>query len=202
MADTKSQEVVSSSAILQLFPVQGEWREGDYFSLPGNRLVELVRGCIEVLPMPSMLHQFITRLVFLWMNEFVERNKLGIVMQAPTRVKIEERHFREPDVLFVATKHRGRYHEQYWESIDLAVEVVSPDAPDRDLIDKRNDYARAGIPEYWIIDPRDESITVLQLVGQEYKITNGNQRQSTAKSFVLDGFSVDARQLFLQSRSN
>ena len=32
-------------------------------------------------------------------------------------------------------------------------EVVSPDRPERDLVDKRIDYAEAGIPEYWVVDP-------------------------------------------------
>ncbi len=40
----------ASVAILELFPRQGEWRDGDYFSLPGNRMVELVHGHVEVLP--------------------------------------------------------------------------------------------------------------------------------------------------------
>jgi len=50
-------ESFPSTAILQLFPAQGEWRDGDYFSLPGNRCVELVDGFVEVLPTPSLQHQ-------------------------------------------------------------------------------------------------------------------------------------------------
>ena len=45
----------ASVAILELFPRQGEWRDGDYFSLPSNRMVELVNGHVEVLPVPSLL---------------------------------------------------------------------------------------------------------------------------------------------------
>jgi len=43
----------------------------------------------------------------------------------------------------------------------LALEVVSPDKPDRDLIDKRGDYAEAGVHEYWIINPAADTVTVL-----------------------------------------
>ena len=108
MATSDLPKMQPSTAILELFPLQGDWRDGDYFALPGNRLVELVRGHVEVLPVPSMLHQFIARLVFLQMNEFVDRADLGIVMSAPTKVRIDDRHYREPDVLFFSARNRQR----------------------------------------------------------------------------------------------
>lgn len=46
-----------------------------------------------------------------------------------------------------------RRQDAYWTGADLAVEVVSEDDPGRDLITKRLEYAQAGIPEYWIVDP-------------------------------------------------
>jgi Uma2 family endonuclease len=189
-ADVKSN---SSAAILDLFPRQGEWRDGDYFALPGNRLVELVNGSIEVLPGPSLLHQFIARLMFLSLHEFCERNKSGIVMTAPTRVRVSDRHYREPDVLFISSRNLGRRQEQYWETADLVVEILSPDDPDRDLIDKRRDYANAGIPEYWIVDPRDKTIHVLTLDGTQYSATCTSQ---VAESGLLSGFQVDVMELF------
>ena len=196
----KMSKTTPSTTILELFPHQGEWRAGDYFALPGNRMVELVRGHVEVLPMPSLLHQFLARLLFLQMHEFVDARNLGIVMTAPTRVRIDALHFREPDVLFVAKQNQARRHEQYWEVIDIAIEIVSPDDLDRDLIDKRDDYACAGIPEYWIVDPRDDSIQVLQLADGSYRETD-SECHSTATSIVLDGFSVDVAELFREARA-
>jgi len=46
------------------------------------------------------------------------------------------------------------------------VEIVSPDDPDRDLVEKVADYAEAGIPEYWIVNPNTATISVLRLVLQ------------------------------------
>lgn len=190
-----------STVILDLFPRQGEWRDGDYFSLPGNRMIELVRANVEVLPTPSLLHQFLARLIFLQMHEFVERGNLGIVMSGPTRVRIGDRHYREPDILFVASRNRRRHHEQYWETVDLVVEIISPDDPDRDVIDKRIDYAQLGIPEYWIVDPRDDSILVLELRAGRYHTTNEPSRTTIALSVVLSGLSLDVAWLFSEARS-
>jgi len=191
----------ASVAILELFPRQGEWREGDYFSLPGNHLVELVNGHVEVLPVPSLLHQFIARLVFLQMHEFVEQSNLGIVMSAPTRVRISERHFREPDVLFVSQANSKRRQEQFWETANPVVEIISPDDPDRDLVDKRRDYAVAGIAEYWMIDPRNDSIQVLHLRDGEYREVIRAGRSEHAVSRVLQGFRMDVEELFAKARA-
>ncbi len=56
----------------------------------------------------------------------------------------------------------------------LVVEVVSPgdegtENYDRDYVEKRQEYAARGIPEYWIIDPDRHVVLVLTLQGQEYQ---------------------------------
>ena len=76
-------------------------------------------------------------------------------------MRVREGKFREPDILLLRDRSDPRYQDRYWQGADLVAEVVSPDHPDRDLVEKRADYAEAGIPEYWIADPRDETLTVL-----------------------------------------
>jgi Uma2 family endonuclease len=59
---------------------------------------------------------------------------------------------------------RSPSNAKYADGADLVIEVLSKDR-DRDLQMKRLEYAQAGIPEYWIGDPRDQRITVLRLAG-------------------------------------
>lgn len=68
----------------------------------------------------------------------------------------------------------------------LVVEVVSPGEPgesnyDRDYVEKRQEYAARGIPEYWIIDPKRQVVIVLTLVGQSYheQVFSGAAKFST-----------------------
>ena len=56
--------------------------------------------------------------------------------------------FREPDLLLLRDRSDPRRQDRFWRGADLVVEVISPDDPDRDLVDKRSDYAEAGIAEY------------------------------------------------------
>jgi Uma2 family endonuclease len=81
-----------------------------------------------------------------------------------------------------------RRQNQYWLGADLVVEIVSPDDPERDTKIKRADYAEAGIPEYWIVDPEGQMITVLQLAGEAYAEHNIFRRGETASSALLNGF--------------
>ena len=76
------------------------------------------------------------------------------------------------------------------------MEVVSPDDPHRDVVEKRIDYAEAGIPEYWIVNPVEETVTVLTLDGGEYREHGVFRPGSHADSPTLPGFSISIRDLF------
>ena len=73
---------------------------------------------------------------------------------------------------------------------------MSPDDPDRDVVEKRSDYAEARIPEYWIADPRDETITVLVLDGDAYVEHGVHALGDAAASRLLDGFVADVTAVF------
>jgi len=76
------------------------------------------------------------------------------------------------------------------------MEVVSEDDPDRDYVDKRSEYAKAGIREYWIVDPRTRSITLLTLRGRAYLERGVFKDGQAVASAQLKGFSVDVSEVF------
>jgi Uma2 family endonuclease len=181
------------------FPRQGEWTEESYFALPDTRFIELKDGCLEFLPMPSWKHQYLARFLFRRLDAFVESRRLGEVMFTGLNVRLERDHVRVPDVVFVAAARLGD-PRQVQELADLMIEVVSPSHKDRhrDLVEKRLDYAAAGIPEYWIVDPETETITVLMLPAgaSEYAVHGEFRPGDTASSKLLDGFTVDVAACF------
>jgi len=83
-----------------------------------------------------------------------------------------------------------------WETADLVVEVVSEDDRSRDLETKRFEYAQAGIPEYWIIDPKKSEVIVLTLAGQRYDEHGIFTTGQRATSSLLNGFEVEVDQVF------
>ena len=99
-------------------------------------------------------------------------------------------------LVLVRDSHDARSGDRFWTGADLVVEVVSLDNPEREFLQKREDYAEAGIPEYWIVDARSESITVLHLQGAAYVEHGLFQRHEHATSTILDAFGVDVGQVF------
>lgn len=89
-----------------------------------------------------------------------------------------------------------RYQDAYWLGADLVVEIVSPDRPERDIEEKPHDYAESGIPEYWIVNPLDTTITVLTLDDGAYTLHGIFSRGEKATSRLIAGFSVDVNTVF------
>ena len=118
---------------------------------------------------------------------------------APISVKLSPGMLREPDVFFLSNKRLARGDDPPIGA-DLVMEVVSPDAKDRqrDLRQKRREYAQAKIPEYWVVDPATETITVLTLLKgkKKYAVHGEFQHGRTATSKLLDGFTVDVAACF------
>ncbi len=183
--------------IARLFPAQGSWSEEDYFDLSrGNRLVEFSQGHIEVLPMPTTTHQRIVLWMYRMLEAYVAARGLGLVLAAVLRVRLWPGKFREPDVLLMLAEHVGRVGEEFWEGADLVMEVVSDDDRRHDLEVKRFEYARAGIPEYWIVDPRGGRVTVLTLHEGTYAVHGEFERGAEATSVLLPGFGVRVDDVF------
>lgn len=177
--------------LLDLDSLQGSWTAEQYLLLTDqtNRLIEFTDGYVEVLPMPTDSHQVLLRFVFLALYSWVQKIG-GTVLFAPLRVRIRPGKYREPDILLVCDAHDPRRQNRYWLGADLVAEIVSPDNPARDTHDKRLDYAEVGIPEYWIVDPEQETITVLQLIDLSYTEHGIFRRGDQATSLLLPGFEL------------
>jgi Uma2 family endonuclease len=143
-----------------------------------------------VLPMPTDTHQTISSYLYDALRVLLQQLG-GVVRYAPLRVRIKARKFREPDLVCLLSKTDARRHDAFWDGADLVVEIVSPDDPGRDLVKKRREYAQAHIPEYWIVNPQTELVTVLRLENARYIEHGVFQRGETATSALLEGFVVD-----------
>src|SRR6185295_9937271 len=103
-------------------------------------------------------------------------------------MKLPNGKYREPDILVVLNENMKKFGVEYWTGADLVVEIVSPGGEDRDLVKNRSDYAVTGIPEYWIVDPRNHKVTVLKLNGQKYVEHGVFKKGQRATSALLKGF--------------
>ncbi len=176
---------------------QGPWTQAQYLALTDyrRRLLEFTDGDIEVLPAPTDRHQVIAQCLLLQLLAFIQPRG-GTVLFAPLRLRLREGQFREPDLLLVRDADDPRRQDRYWHGADLVVEVVSPDNPERDTRVKRAEYAEAQIPEYWIVNFLDETVTVLTLLGEADAEHGVFRRGDEASSVLLDGFMLLVDEVF------
>lgn len=186
--------------IAKLFPPQGHWSATSYLSFTEslNQLVELVDRRVEVLETPTKSHQKIVQYLLNLFLSFLTTRELGDAISAPYRVRLPSGNFREPDVVVYLAEHLDRFGERHGEGADLVVEVVSDDAASRsrDYDDKRREYAEAGIPEYWIVDPVEQRILVLALDGDAYAVSGEFTIGDEAESSLLAGLRVNVADVF------
>jgi Uma2 family endonuclease len=179
--------------IARLYSPQGCWSESEYLHLDTNQRVEFSHGYVEFQAMPTILHQWSLFYLVKLLDAFARAHQLGKVLPAGVRVRLWEGKIREPDIVFMKAEHQSRITDLFWHGADLVMEVVSDCVidRDRDLVKKRAEYARAGILEYWIVDPAKGGITVLALEGSEYVEHGIFARGQRATSRLLPGFEVD-----------
>jgi Uma2 family endonuclease len=193
--------------------LQGLWTVEQYlrFSDQSSRLIEFVDKRLEVLPVPTKRHQAIVKYLLFVLSAFLEPRG-GTVFFAPLRLKIRNGNFREPDLMAALDANDPRLQEAYWLGADLVVEVVSDGDPLRDTVTKRDEYAHTGIPEYWIVNPLDETFTVLTLQESgsadsggegvdatprpQYREHGVFHRGDMASSVLVEGLVVNVDQVF------
>lgn len=178
-----------------LFPEQGRWSEETFLQFHTNRMAELVDGRLEILPMPNLKHQRILRLLLGLVEEATREG--SVVAFAPIPTHLFPGTIREPDLLYIAAENAPGDDIEYPSHLDLAMEIVSKgtEAYKRDYEDKVRDYAKAGIAEYWIVDPQQCKVTVLVLDGDTYTQHGIFVPGQIASGRLLADLSVDVTKL-------
>jgi Uma2 family endonuclease len=189
--EAASQPLELTVEVAQLWPPRGQWTEEDYFTLPEtSRFIELSEGELVMPPHPTHTHQQIVGKLYRTIYDFVAERDLGTVQFGPLPVRLWPGKIRQPDILFVAREHSDRIGEQAYGPPDLVVEVLSPGTRRIDRLEKTVEYARAGVREYWIVDPDGRTVEVFVLRDGAYELLGKWGGGEEARSEVLAGFRV------------
>jgi Uma2 family endonuclease len=133
-----------------------------------DTLAEWVDGEVVMTSPASDRHQDLVSFLDSLLRLYVEQRKLGLIRTAPFQMKLERG--REPDLIFLAQAHIGRLKENRVDGpADLVIEIVSPESMERDRGEKFYEYARGGVPEYWLIDPLARWAEFYRLKGSYYR---------------------------------
>lgn len=155
------------------------WSVDDYYQLPDDHnQYEIVGGILEVKPSPTTTHQRISHRLERKLTDSCENDY--IIIHSPIDVILSDIETRQPDILMI---HRSREHIIAEHAIvgppDLVIEILSPNSANRDRIMKEESYAAFGVPEYWIVDYKNETI-------EPYVLGSGDTQYDLIQVFEAD----------------
>lgn len=134
----------------------------DIYNLPEETRAELIDGQIYYMAPPSRTHQEILGALYRNIADYIDAKKGDCkIYFAPFAVFLnkDDINYVEPDISVICDPSKlddkGCHGAPDW-----IIEIVSPGNPEHDYITKLGKYKTAGVREYWIVDPRRESITV------------------------------------------
>jgi len=170
------------------------WTEPEYllFANDQNALIELSDGKVVIHEMPTPQHQSIVLNIAAQLRESAD----GKTFIAPTPIRLWPGKLREPDVAFYRVEHLDRIQEQYADPPDLIIEVLSPSTRAIDLGDKMDEYAQAGIPEYWVVEPDAQNISIYGLLSGAYRLVGRYRADEPIQSAILPGLALKPARMF------
>ena len=142
----------------------------DYLQLSEDRRYEIVDGDLYMVPAPIPYHQKVSRNIEFQLHQHVLAHDLGEVFYAPCDVLLSETDVVQPDILFISKDRLSIITQTNIQGApDLVVEILSPASEKRDRGAKQKLYARAGVTEYWIVDPTAKTVEVFSLEKTGYQ---------------------------------
>jgi len=164
----------------------------EYMERYAAHFYEWVRGKVIKMTPVSLRHTLLAQYLFQLLSHYLAYRPVGTVLLAPFAMRVKELEIvREPDLQIVLQEHRDRLTETATEGpADLCIEVVSPESVTRDYGQKFEEYEKAGVREYWIVDPHREQAIFYRL--SEHGLyaavaadTEGNYRTPLLPNFAL-----------------
>ena len=152
---------------------------------------------------PSRIHQEISGELFRQLANFLEGKKCK-VYPAPFGVRLFEQNedspedvntVVEPDISVVCDRSKLDDHGCKGAP-DMLIEILSPSSLRHDRLVKLNLYQRAGVREYWIVDPENRAVQVLTLTDGLLLPHEDYGQDDIAKVNVLDGCFIELSKVF------
>lgn len=178
--------------------LEQHWTEEAYLALSeaSNHLVELSDGRLVILPMPTLSHQRMLMRFVEHAAAWLREHDAGEILIAAHPIRLWPGKYREPDAMIWLAQHRDRMGERESGPPDLALEIHSPTNELLDTDVKFREYAQAGIPEYWMVNPRTRRVSVFALEGRAYRLLAHFGPGDRARSAILPGFEIAVDDLF------
>lgn len=161
---------------------------------------ELIDGRIVMTPPAGWTHASVETNIARFLGQHVAESRLGTAFGSSAGYDLPSGDTVEPDFSFVSDKRMAATPptkpDQFLRAVpNLVIEILSPSTAKRDHTEKKDIYARNGVDEYWIVDPRHRAVTVFHLGEHAYEAGRTFTR-GRVRSRVLPKLHVSIDKLF------
>lgn len=164
--------------------------------------MEYINSEIILMESPDIKHQELIGRLYLIFSEYF-RNRKCKVFLAPFDVKFNKKGLKEPDViqpdLLIAcdiSRETVTDNNRYTGTPALVIEILSQNTRSKDMIDKLNTYMLSGVKEYWVIDPKNETILIYCFNDCDIDMLNSYKKSTKAPSNAFKDLCVNVDELF------
>ena len=178
----------------------------EFMELPDTwdrRKMELDEGVLYIMPRPRKVHGFLQLRMYRHIDDYIDgftEPPAELLADFTVALSLEDRTLLIPDLCIVLRGNPAISGNRMVEgSPDIVVEVLSSDR-NRDLVRKRQLYGEAGIQEYWIFDPREDTAILLELNDGEYVERAVLTADDTLTTPLLPGLAIPLADLFHHRR--
>ena len=178
----------------------------EFMELPelwDKRKMELDEGVLYIMAKPRLVHQFFQLKLAGFVDQYLDlfdEPPADVFADVIIALSLERRILLAPDLTIVLRGSTAIFRDQMIEGApDIVLEILSSDR-NRDLVRKRQLYAEAGVQEYWILDPVNDSATLLELQNGEYVQRAELTSADTLTTPLLPGLSIPLADVFQHRR--
>ena len=178
----------------------------EFMELPDTydkRKMELDEGELYIMPRPRMGHQFLQIRVVGYVDRYLDEfddPPAEVFHDVIVALSLEDRILFAPDMVIILRGGRATVTDRMVEGPpDIVLEILSSDRR-RDLVRKRQVYAEAGVLEYWIFDPRQDTATLLELRDGQYDERAVLIADDTLTTPLLPGLAIPLADVFRHRR--
>ena len=164
-----------------------------------RRKMELDDGVLYIMPRPRIVHNFAQVEFYLHFANYRNRavsTPIQIYTDVIVALSLDRRRLYAPDVTIILPGNPCVVGDRMVEGApDIVIEILSSDR-NRDLVRKRQVYAEAGIPHYWLCDLRQDTLTLLELRDGGYVEAATLTADDTLTTPLLPGFAMPLGEVF------
>ncbi|MBK8098346.1 MAG: Uma2 family endonuclease [Planctomycetes bacterium] len=189
------QDTVTTTTKPRKLPRGSRWTYADYCKIPPDRKRhEIIDGRHYVSAAPGVRHQWVSAHLLFELMRLISKRGVGTVYNAPIDVHLAPGTVVQPDLVVLTPRSTIVGIKKLTGVPDLLIEILSPSNAGHDRKRKHERYERAGVAEYWIVDP--ERNTIEQFVWRDGAYGEGKLVRDRIRLHVLPDVEIDLREVW------